>query len=190
MSEDLARRVHALEDRWEISELVAQYGRAVDDRDFDTLGEMYTADAVFDSVGGRTTGRRSVIDYYRARTAAYGATYHYPHSNEIELVDPDRARGVVCAHAELAVGDESVFVALRYLDDYRREDGRWRFPRTGCPPAVRVAAVGARPRVRRAPAGPVARHRTGRTAPRRRPRLALPRATRFEGHVDTVYLVF
>ena len=127
MSEDLARRVHALEDRWEISELVAQYGRAVDDRDFDTLGEMYTADAVFDSVGGRATGRRSVIDYYRARTAAYGATYHYPHSNEIELVDPDRARGVVCAHAELAVGDESVFVALRYLDDYRREDGRWRF---------------------------------------------------------------
>jgi ketosteroid isomerase-like protein len=127
MSEDLARRVQALEDRWEISELVAQYGRAVDDRDFDTLGEMYTADAVFDSVGEPATGRRSVVDYYRARTAAYGATYHYPHSNEIELVDLDRARGVVCAHAELAVGDESVFVALRYLDDYRREDGRWRF---------------------------------------------------------------
>jgi hypothetical protein len=33
----------------------------------------------------------------------------------------------VCAHAELTIDGETVFVALRYHDDYRRVDGRWRF---------------------------------------------------------------
>lgn len=127
MSDDIADRLQALEDRAEIAQLVARYGPAVDDHAFDDLAQLYTRDAVFDSVGGRIEGRDAVIDYYRERGAAYGASYHYPHSVEIHLDGPDDARGVVCAHAELAVDGETHWVAVRYHDTYRRDEGHWRF---------------------------------------------------------------
>ena len=46
---------------------------------------------------------------------------------EIDLHSDTEASGVVCAHAELTMDGEAVRVALRYHDQYRFEDGRWRF---------------------------------------------------------------
>ena len=67
------------------------------------------------------------MDYYRERGDAYGATYHYPHSQEIYLDGPTDGRGVVCAHAELSIDGETHIVAVRYHDIYRREHAIWRF---------------------------------------------------------------
>ncbi|MCP3973548.1 MAG: nuclear transport factor 2 family protein [bacterium] len=127
MTDGITDRLQALEDRAEITQLVARYGPAVDDHAFDDLAELYTHDAVFDSVGGRIEGREAVIDYYRERGDVYGASYHYPHSVEIHLDGPDRAHGVVCAHAELSIGGETHWVAVRYHDTYHRDGGAWRF---------------------------------------------------------------
>ncbi len=127
VSSDITDRIQALEDRAEITQLVAKYGPAVDDHAFDDLAELYTHDAVFDSVGGRIEGRDAVIDYYRERGAVYGASYHYPHSVEIHLGGPDDAHGIVCAHAELSIDGATHWVAVRYHDTYRREGGAWRF---------------------------------------------------------------
>lgn len=127
MSDDITDRLRALEDRAEIKQLVARYGPAVDDHAFDDLAELYTQDAVFDSVGGRIEGREAVIDYYRERGDVYGASYHYPHSVEIHFDGPDDAHGVVCAHAELSISGESHWVAVRYYDTYRRDGGVWLF---------------------------------------------------------------
>lgn len=124
---ELRSRVQRLEDREEIRELIARYGRAVDDRDWDALRAQYTPDAIFDSAAGRSVGADAIIDYYAERTSAYVASYHYPHSSELTFVDDDHATGVVCAHAELTIEGDTVMVALRYQDDYRRTDGRWRF---------------------------------------------------------------
>ena len=123
----LEARVATLEARAALSELIGAYGRAVDDRDFDGLGELYTSDSVFDTVGGRMEGRQGVIDYYRERTKIFGPTFHYPHSQELEFQSDTEASGIVAAHAELTIDGESVRVALRYHDRYRFEDGRWRF---------------------------------------------------------------
>ncbi|MGI9624386.1 MAG: nuclear transport factor 2 family protein [Acidimicrobiales bacterium] len=127
MSDDLENRVRQLEDRAEITQLVARYGPAVDDREYENLAELYTQESVFDTVGGRITGRDEVIAYYKMKGDEYGATYHYPVSVEVHLDGPDDAHGVVCAHAELSIGDEAVAVALRYHDTYQREDDAWRF---------------------------------------------------------------
>jgi ketosteroid isomerase-like protein len=124
---ELRGRVRRLEDREELRDLVARYGRAVDDRDWASLADQYTQDAVFDSAKGRSVGIAAIVDYYRARTDEYVASYHYPHSHEITFVDDDMATGLVCAHAELTIGGETIWVALRYHDDYRRVDGGWRF---------------------------------------------------------------
>lgn len=123
----LRQRIRRLEDRDELGRLVARYGRAVDDRDWESLAAQYTPDAVFDSAMGRSVGVDAIIEYYKERTDAYVVSYHYPHSQEITFVDDDTASGLVCAHAELTIDGETVLVALRYHDDYRRVDGSWRF---------------------------------------------------------------
>lgn len=123
----LESRIRQLEDRAELQELVAVYGRRIDDRDVEGIADLYTADAVFDSTDGPISGRGPVLDYYRRQLDRYGMTYHYPHSHTIEFTGADSATGVVSAHAELAIGATAFVVALRYLDSYRREEGRWKF---------------------------------------------------------------
>ena len=129
--EGLAERIARLEALEEIRELVARYGMAVDDRDVEGLADMFTSDAKFGLADGMVAnqGRQAVIDFYTERMAAFGATYHYPHSHVIEF-DSDRAghaTGMVNAHAELALDGRTLVTALRYFDEYRVEDGRWCF---------------------------------------------------------------
>jgi|TARA_B110000263_G_scaffold202363_1_gene182058 hypothetical protein len=123
----LRARVRQLEDREEIRGLVSRYGRVVDDREWDVLADLFAPDAVFDSVGGRAVGMAAIAEYYKAGTQDLVASYHYAHSHEISFDDADRPSGLVCAHAELAFEDDTVWTALRYHDQYRRVDGRWRF---------------------------------------------------------------
>lgn len=127
MTEDLQARLRRVEDRIELSDLVAIYGRVVDDRDVEGLRQLYTEDAVFDTVMGRIEGRDEVVDYYLERFRIFGPSFHIPHSQTVEFQGDDEATGIVTAHAELGREDGTFWVALRYLDHYVREDGRWRF---------------------------------------------------------------
>lgn len=124
---NLQHRVRRLEDRFEILELVNRYALAVDDRDWDTIATMYARDSAFDSVLGRIEGRDAVVAYYRDRTSNFGATFHIPHNVSLDFQSETTARGIVAAHAELAIGEQTVLIALRYLDAYVKEEGRWRF---------------------------------------------------------------
>lgn len=129
MSDDVAERIRRIEDRIELSDLVARYGRLVDDRDVEGLRSLYTVDAVFDSVNGPVEGRDEVVDYYLERMRLFGPSFHVPHSQTVEFAGVDEATGIVTAHAELGMEDGAFWVALRYHDQYRREDGVWRFRR-------------------------------------------------------------
>ncbi|MGI9616776.1 MAG: nuclear transport factor 2 family protein [Acidimicrobiales bacterium] len=129
MTDQLEARIAAIEAREHIRELVVRYGMAVDDRDMVTVAAIFTEDAVFrhgdDSIVNH--GRQEIVDFYTDRLKAFGATYHYPHSHLIELDDADHASGVVCAHAELGIDGRTYITALRYHDQYRRDDGVWLF---------------------------------------------------------------
>jgi ketosteroid isomerase-like protein len=126
-NQDLEARIRRLEDREELHELVVRYGQLVDDRDLDGLAELYTQDAIFDSREGPITGRTAVLDYYRRQLRSYGVTYHFVHGHVVDELRDDVAHGVAHSHAELEIGGAAFVVALRYSDQYRREDGRWRF---------------------------------------------------------------
>ena len=123
----LEGRLDYLESRIAIADLVAAYGRAVDDRDWQSLGQLYCEDATFDAVEGPSTGRDRIVEYYEKRTSMFGVTYHYPHSVEVTEVNGDFGKGIVSAHAELAIDGRAFWIALRYFDSYKREDSRWRF---------------------------------------------------------------
>jgi hypothetical protein len=69
-----------------------------------------------------------IRDTYRARFAAYGVTYHYPHTCRLSFEGPGRrATGVVTGHAEMSVEGRLVIAAIRYTDSYRQTDIGWRF---------------------------------------------------------------
>ena len=127
----LTRRIGALEDRLALRELVARYGIAVDDRDIDTLESLFTPDAVFRSQDGvmNARGRTAIIEQFHGRFAALKATNHVAHDIILDLdpVDPDRASGLVSSHAEVWRNGQALIAALRYRDQYRRHEGRWRF---------------------------------------------------------------
>jgi ketosteroid isomerase-like protein len=128
--DSLEQRVRRLEDRAQLRELVARYGIAVDDRDIETLSELFTADGRFRSQDGvmDATGREAVLKQFRGRFAALKATNHIAHDQILTFgADPDAVAGLVTSHAEVWRNGRALIAALRYQDTYRRDRGRWRF---------------------------------------------------------------
>ena len=58
---------------------------------------------------------------------ALESTYHYVHSQVVEVLGGDRASAVVDAHAEHAMDGTCVLAGIRYVDAYHRAPGGWRF---------------------------------------------------------------
>ncbi len=128
---DLAQRIARLEARVEIRELVARYCFAVDARDIDAIGRCFSRDGVFRSLDGvmNASGREAVVAQFHGRFAVLGPSNHFTHDHVIEFDadEPARATGLVNAHAEVVRNGEPMWASLRYHDEYRHEDGRWRF---------------------------------------------------------------
>jgi hypothetical protein len=127
----LAERLSALEDRDEIGQLAARYCFVIDDRDVEALGRCFTRDGRFRSADGKmdARGREAVIEQFHGRYAVLGLSNHVGHHHVIELDpdDPDHASGTLSSHAEVVRTGKVLVCALRYEDEYRREDGCWRF---------------------------------------------------------------
>lgn len=119
----LAALLRRVESRQLLGELVARYGMAVDDRDFDALARMFAPDGEFHGVRGRA----AIVEFYRARTATFTTSSHYAHTWQFELLTDSKATGIVNAHAELCIDGHTVRIALRYLDDYVLGDDGWMF---------------------------------------------------------------
>lgn len=126
-----AARLQRLEDRLDIAELVALYGFVMDERDLELVGEIFCPDGAVRSPDGvfRAVGIDQVRSAYQARYDVLGPTNHVSHGHVVRFdpADPDRARGLVSAHAEVVRHGGTKVVALRYEDVYHRHDGRWRF---------------------------------------------------------------
>lgn len=127
---DLERRIDRLESREQIREILVRYGLAVDDRDYELLGSLFTSDAVLRQASGVVKGKGpGVLQYFVDHLPELGPTNHFVHGEVVEFddADPDRATGVVTSHAEVLRQNVPMITAMRYLDTYRRDDGVWRF---------------------------------------------------------------
>lgn len=126
----LEERVRRLEDKQAIHELVHLYGFVMDERDIDGLDSLFTADAHLGSADGvfDADGLETIAKTYQGRYDALGATHHFIHSvlTRFDDADPDRAVGLVSGHAEVVRQGETMVVALRYHDVYRRTADGWR----------------------------------------------------------------
>ena len=111
----------------EIRQLASHYALYVDSRDLDKLVELFVDDV---RVGREGSGR------VRAEDVVPGGVCSCPGimvlnvgTHAIDLVDDDRATGVVYCKGEVQQGDRWLHQLIVYTDDYERRDGRWLFVR-------------------------------------------------------------
>jgi ketosteroid isomerase-like protein len=128
---ELVLRLQRVEARLDIGQLAARYCVAIDDRDLDKVAALFSKDASFRSHDGvmDARGRDAIIQQFHGRYSVLGPTNHVTHDHIIQMDpnDPDRATGLVSAHAELWRKGQMMVTALRYEDAYVREDGVWKF---------------------------------------------------------------
>lgn len=127
---DISARLRRLEDREEIRSLVAHYSKYIDDHDFDGLATLWAPDARYSWKDSPDVaeGGETVAALLRSRIENNGPSYHVNHDHVIEFgADPDRATGLVCAHAETTGPNGQNVAAIRYHDRYVRHQGRWVF---------------------------------------------------------------
>lgn len=134
MSDNLAgeQGLRALINKQAISELVLLYSRAVDRRDFALLSTLYTKDGT-DDHGHLYCGDASgYVAWLEEAMQNAEMTYHAVNNHLIAFTDENTAEGEVYVTASHRFRDNQYgmveYVAgFRYLDQYRREQGQWRF---------------------------------------------------------------
>ncbi|MBB3043173.1 nuclear transport factor 2 family protein [Nocardioides soli] len=132
MSDDssLEARLRRIEDKFEIQDLAHLYGFVMDERDLDGLDRLFTQDAHLGSEDGvfNADGLETIAKTYQGRYDVLGATNHFAHAviTRFDDGDPDVAYGLVSGHAEVVRQGETMVVALRYHDVYRRTERGWR----------------------------------------------------------------
>ncbi|MEQ8816179.1 MAG: nuclear transport factor 2 family protein [Thalassobaculum sp.] len=122
----------------EIKRLKAAYCRYLDTKQWQRLRALFADDTVFEGFGSAPTG--SNADQFVAGITARltdAVTIHHCHMPEIEFTAPGRARGVwaMMDLVELgggrspkeAPGRRGFHGLGHYEEEYRRDDGVWRF---------------------------------------------------------------
>jgi hypothetical protein len=133
-SNPTASDIQALLDKQAIAELVFNYSRAVDRKDFALLRTLYTDDGYDDHgglYGGPATG---YVDWLEQAMRSCDITTHSVHNHLIAIHADDAAEGEVYVTAYHRLhngtgGFNELVEGLRYLDQYRKCDGRWQFAR-------------------------------------------------------------
>ena len=113
-----------------------RYMRAIDQKRWDDLAEVFTDDAVAEYSGGKYSyqGRDAIIAFLRTNMGA--ETFHSAHrvhQPEIDLTSATTAVGTWAMDDVVVMTDWDLTVqgAAFYEDEYRKVDGAWRISRTG-----------------------------------------------------------
>ena len=117
----------------QIEELKYRYVRALDQKDWDLFGSLFTPDATA-TYGTRLefTGPEQIVEYMRENLGNNMITVHQVHHPEI-TVDGDTAVGVWSLADRVIMTDYRLLLdgASFYRDEYRRDDDHgWRISRT------------------------------------------------------------
>jgi SnoaL-like protein len=93
---------------------------------------LFAEDANFEHADGRVShvGKAQIAEGFGKGMVNRGFAFHYVHRHAVRFTAPRLAEGIADAHAEMGQQDRFVLAAIRYNDNYRKEDsGRWVFTR-------------------------------------------------------------
>lgn len=112
-------------DEQQVHHLLSDYCWYVDRRDVDAVLALFTADATFDLGHGRVHRGRDELRTMYDRLDAYTATSHHCTGTRLDLQgDTGTARSAMYAFHRRPDGSE-LHLWGAYLDELRREEGRW-----------------------------------------------------------------
>ena len=119
-----------------IKRLKYRYARLLDTKDFDGLNDCFVEDATASYSGGQLSydGRDAIIGFLRkALGATTMLTSHLMGQPEIELTGTDTATGTWALQDLVILTDQALEIrgTAFYEDEYRKDDGLWRFKHTG-----------------------------------------------------------
>ena len=132
MSDSIEQRLRRLEDLQEIHQLFVDYGRALDEGDFERYSSLFARDGeLLLGPMGRATGPRAIADLMsRTLDGQVGQSLHIIGSPQVAL-HGDRATSSVMwtvIHRDKD-GRPRLTMMGKHHDELVREDGRWRFAR-------------------------------------------------------------
>lgn len=112
-------------DRLEIFELLNRYGFAIDDKDWEALGEVFCHDCTADyGKFGSFEGATAVVDWMAP--AHVGLTTQHAMANMVVKVDGDTATARSYVTVTLQPTGAKMFRAGgQYHDTLEKRDGRW-----------------------------------------------------------------
>lgn len=124
-------------DRARIVDLVTELGRCLDERDFESLRALFTADADVTTPGGTATGHDALVEQARRRHSDDDGIQHVI-TNPIVELDGDRAAvraNLLVSFARTGPSDPAPFLLGEvYRFELRRTADGWRFTRLSSTP--------------------------------------------------------
>lgn len=108
----------------EIRQLAARYAVCIGRLDVRALAELFVEEV---RVPGGEYGREAFVRSMSPMLAQSRISILNVGTHAIELIDEDRAEGVVYCHAEIGDEREWVHQLIVYEDSYARRGGRWHF---------------------------------------------------------------
>jgi hypothetical protein len=135
--EALAARLKHFEDKEEITNILINYGSALDSRDFKTYAGLFTKDGSWSGGTGSVSGGPQAIYEFMTkniggvraggtpRPIAFGSSYHIMSSFKIDVTGDTATASSRWAFVTAARGP-GIQVAGRYEDTLVREDGVWK----------------------------------------------------------------
>jgi ketosteroid isomerase-like protein len=159
--EALAARVQQLEDVQAISNVLIDYGRTLDSRDFKAYAALFSKDGSWSGgLGSVTGGPQAVYDFITSRIGGggrpigFGSTYHVMSSFKIDVKGDTATASSRWAFVTAARGP-GIQVAGRYEDTFVRENGAWKIrSRQALNDLPAPPAAAAAPQAAPAPPGP------------------------------------
>lgn len=126
----IEQRLLHLEDIEAIKRLKARYCAYLDDGyNADDVASLFVENGVWDDERwGRYEGRAAIRDFFRRVSGSFTFAVHYV-VNPIIGVDGDTAHGTwyLFMAGTLTEGNQAIWNAAEYSEDYVRVDGEWRF---------------------------------------------------------------
>ena len=133
--QELQARVRDLESREEIREVMHDYGRLLDARDFDAFARLWATNSVYDSGGLISKGPQAIAAFLKEIIGRNPAGYKTPNFHVFfnENIDVHGDHATATSKSAFLVPGEGnkadAAIVAEYQDEFTREDGHWKFLR-------------------------------------------------------------
>jgi hypothetical protein len=129
-------KLEEISDRLELQKLAIDYVYAIDERQWQALDRIFTADAYIDyrAMGGIDGKYPAIRQWLPEALKHFPAYMHFVGNHQIELAG-DRATGKVACFNPMVIprqdgkGADTMFLGLWYVDEYVRTSEGWRIAR-------------------------------------------------------------